>query len=531
MQTARQPASASAPSAHPLSHLLQDPLPTLDAIARSSASLTPPVPLPAQQSSSSTLDPHDTPDTTVCIRIRPLLPGEIARGCFSVVDPRNPNVHVHAPAASHKGPGAVRTTSFQADMAFGPDDDNESVYRNALRGMIALTLGGGVSTVMAYGQTGSGKTHTMTAMSQSIARDFFHEAIYRTQQDGEPPVSITADFQIHFSSFEIFGPNVFDLLSDRNPVQIAEDKFGSVQVRGTREEMASSSADVLALIELATSQRSTASTLKNDTSSRSHGVIRLRVVNTRVPEAEDGLMYLVDLAGSESAADVAEHSRERIAETKEINKSLAVLKDCIRNRALAALSPDKFVHIPYRTNRLTLLLKDLFELGSPRRCGTVVFACASPNVLDTSATLNTLRYIQPLRVPPPKPAQPSAPNPKNPSTWTNAYLRTWIARAYPAVDPNLLCPHESGRQILRLPEGDFLARCLRSPGVTPKRAKAVYIKLWGLLIDARTADRKKKLKERPNQAASDQMDREIHEIMTRETGLGRGASDFLRRSF
>ena len=62
------------------------------------------------------------------------------------------------------------------------------------------------------------------------------------------------------------------------------------------------------------------------------------------------------LAGSERYTDTKLHSRERLEENKETNKSLMALKDCVRARARAAES-GTFVHIPYRANRLTLLLK------------------------------------------------------------------------------------------------------------------------------------------------------------------------------
>ncbi|KAJ3342745.1 hypothetical protein HDU93_001317 [Gonapodya sp. JEL0774] len=453
-------------------------------------------------------------------QVSPLLPNELARGCFQVVDVRHPQVHVHVPvASSHRGPGAIRTSSFEVDLAFEPERTNEEVYQNALSGIVELALGGGVGTVLAYGQTGSGKTYTMAAMSQNVARDVFEVArSYRRRQDPSTPIPDNADFSIHYSAFEIFGPNTYDLLAERQSVQIAEDKFGSVQVVGTKETEVTNASELQQFVEQASLLRRTESTLKNDTSSRSHAVHRLRIVNQRVPESEDGLLYLVDLAGSEYSADVAEHTKERLAETKEINKSLSALKDCIRNRAMAALSPDKHVHIPYRLNRLTLLLKDVFELESRRRCGTVVFACVSPSVFDTSATLNTLRYIEPLRVPIPKARFHMEFNAKNPATWDNAYLRKWVAIS--PVDPEILCPTESGRQILRIPEGEFLERCLRCKGITEKRAKAFYIELWRLLIDARTADRKKKLKARPQAAASRQMESEILAIMAAGTESG-----------
>ena len=115
----------------------------------------------------------------------------------------------------------------------------------------------------------------------------------------------------------------------------------------------------------------------------------------------DGILMLIDLAGSERAADAREHSAERIAETKglllsflffpllffflllllllsntnrssaEINTSLMVLKDCIRARATASAQQEKFVHVPYRSSKLTVLLKDAFGillLPTPPSC-------------------------------------------------------------------------------------------------------------------------------------------------------------------
>ena len=108
--------------------------------------------------------------------------------------------------------------------------------------------------------------------------------------------------------------------------------------------------------------------------------------------AEDGFLHLIDLAGSENAGDSQFHDKSRLQETKDINKSLMCLKECIRNRSLASLDPSTHVHIPYRQSKLSLLLKDAFELESHKLSRTVVIANVAPSVLDTAMTLNTLRY-------------------------------------------------------------------------------------------------------------------------------------------
>lgn len=74
------------------------------------------------------------------------------------------------------------------------------------------------------------------------------------------------------------------------------------------------------------------------------------------------------------------------------------LKDCIRNRALACLNPNKVHHIPYRNSKLTLLLKDAFELKSNKHCKTTIIANVAPGVADLTMTKNTLRFIVPIKI-------------------------------------------------------------------------------------------------------------------------------------
>lgn len=74
------------------------------------------------------------------------------------------------------------------------------------------------------------------------------------------------------------------------------------------------------------------------------------------------------------------------------------LKECMRNRALAALHPEKDYHIPYRNSKLTLMLKDSFEMASNKLSKTVVIANVAPGVSDLAMTKNTLRFITPIKV-------------------------------------------------------------------------------------------------------------------------------------
>ena len=75
---------------------------------------------------------------------------------------------------------------------------------------------------------------------------------------------------------------------------------------------------------------------------------------------------------------------------------------------------DKFYHVPYRQSRLTMLMKDAFDIESHRHCKTVVFANVAPSVVDLAMTTNTLRYATPLRIGQSQ-RQKIVPHPDNPA--------------------------------------------------------------------------------------------------------------------
>ena len=104
------------------------------------------------------------------------------------------------------------------------------------------------------------------------------------------------------------------------------------------------------------------------------------------------------------------------------------LKDCIRNRALAVVDHQNTSHIPYRNSKLTLMLKDSFELESTKHCKTVIIANVSPSVSDLAATKNTLRFIVPIKIGSAlkKNLDHLKPDVKNPATWDNKMLRDFL---------------------------------------------------------------------------------------------------------
>lgn len=298
------------------------------------------------------------------------------------------------------------------------DSTTAEIYKEFVVDLVPYAWNGGVGTLFAYGQTGSGKTFTVSRLEQLIA-----ETMMNGKLEGKREVYLTI--------IDLAGNAAFDLLNEREPIALREDSLGTTQLVGAQENKVLNVDHMKAVVERATSFRRTAPTLKNPASSRSHAICRIRIRNTT--NGSDGLLYLVDLAGSEAARDVAVHGADRMRETKQINISLSVLKDCIRAKAEADTAKtlyrqklsQKVPHIPFRQSALTRVLKHVFDPASTRACRTIVIACVNPSLADVGPTKNTLRFAELLRVQ--VPLMDESDSERNSAMyWTNMQLREWI---------------------------------------------------------------------------------------------------------
>jgi len=491
----------------------------------------------------------NTADVVVAARVRPLLPFEIEAGDVGAITTHSPGITCHTTRSginirTKKPKLRISDHTSRLHHVFCPRCDNKRVFDVLVDPLISHVLDGGVATVFAYGQTGAGKTHTVMGMERHIGA-----ALFSKQSPHHQDHSGASVLEITLSVFELLGDYATDLLHDvsltastitttasgegddsavhdskevdstggvvateaeqaggdgasapdawntGSEVFIREDVLGKVQVQNVTSHVVPSPAKLHCLIDAALSHRRTFATTKNDTSSRSHAICRLTVTNTALPAAEPGVLFLVDLAGSERSSDSKHHDADRIKETKLINTSLLTLKECIRARTKAALGSKQHVHVNYRASRLTLLLKESFELKHAKRpVKMVVLACVSPRLQDASHSHNTLRYAVPIKVALRK-SQVTKADPRDPGNWDHDKLVEWIMKTSGGlIDPAVLCPTESGAQLVRMPEGEFLRRCLLCTGVTEKRAKEYYLKLWGKVADSRARRHKAKLR-------------------------------------
>ena len=319
----------------------------------------------------------------VVVRKRPIFQKEINNGEIDCVSVVNPRIYIHECKVQIDGiTKYLEDHEFYFDNTFGDTDQTSDVYKYTIEPVINLILNQGIVTCFAYGQTGSGKTYTMKGI-ETLAID----ALYA---NGEK-MGNKYDFYISF--FEIYGGRLYDLLNNKNKLQVLDDKKGKVQIYGLINQLAETPEMMHRIIDAANSIRTTHNTVTNETSSRSHAICNI-VVKLKGSDEEYGKLSLVDLAGSERAQETQSNNRQRRAEGAEINKSLLALKECIRALDEKKNNPD--THVPFRASKLTHVLRDSFVSRSDKS-RIIMISCVNPSYTSANHTLNTLRYSDRLK--------------------------------------------------------------------------------------------------------------------------------------
>lgn len=129
--------------------------------------------------------------------------------------------------------------------------------------------------------------------------------------------------QIVVTFFEIYCGKLFDLLNNRNLLQIREDKKGNINVIGLNEKMICSAEEFLDVIEEGSVLRVTSQNNSNDDSSRSHAILQISIKEKKNTFSK---ISFIDLAGNERGADHMDMNKQTKIDGAEINKSLLTLK-------------------------------------------------------------------------------------------------------------------------------------------------------------------------------------------------------------
>ncbi|CAK5265799.1 unnamed protein product, partial [Mycena citricolor] len=357
----------------------------------------------------------------------------------------------------------------------------------------------------AYGQTGTGKTSRWRASSGASHGTFLTRRVSSVNGFvlgvARKPAG---DLLEETEEVDVQGNRVL------SEVAVREDKVGNVRPNVTYSSVRSSE-ELESLINKALSHRRSSATQRNAKSSRSHALLSISIKNTLLPYADEGQLVLVDLAGSERYEDSKDHDKQRRDEAKENNKSLMNLKECVRAKAKMA-AEDGFVHIPWRSNKLTMLLK-VRVLVRPYSTSRVV---SSPKRSSLPMSLHTSKT--PL-IPEPHPlvccafqdgaAQTSWCSPLRqggpPDLGPPEDDRLARRAIRPGtVDPLKICPVGStAKNLGMLYTPEFVERCLaarhaESCSAEDLKMKAVHVigNLFYLILTAKTRKRNEVMKSR-----------------------------------
>ncbi|KAI3976199.1 hypothetical protein MKX01_019145 [Papaver californicum] len=302
----------------------------------------------------------------------------------------------------------IAPTSYIFDKVFGPASLTRNVYEDGVKNVALSALTGINATIFAYGQTSSGKTYTMRGITDNAVNDIYNHILDNPERD----------FTIKISGLEIYNENVRDLLNldSGRSLKLLDDPEKGTVVEKLVEETASNDQHLRQLISICEAQRQVGETALNDTSSRSHQIIRLTIKSTLRENSdcvrsfiaslvrislqhimvkwEFSIMVLmlvfffylqnfVDLAGSERTTQTHADGA-RLREGCHINLSLMTLTTVIRKLSAGKRSG----HIPYRDSKLTRILQH--SLGGNAR--TAIICTLSPAMSHFEQSRNTLSF-------------------------------------------------------------------------------------------------------------------------------------------
>ncbi|KAI6191648.1 Kinesin-like protein KIF11 [Aphelenchoides bicaudatus] len=333
------------------------------------------------------------------VRVRPLSGAEIMEKSRSIVsvDPYAKTINIREKTTAVKPYGPFDRLKAPLQV-YDQEATQAQIYKEVVAPLVLQVLDGFNATVFAYGQTGAGKTYTMEGRhddtqnylweddptSGIIPRALHH--IFSKLENEKPE-----DYSVRASYVELYNEQVFDLLGAGEQLRLFDNKDKGVLIAGMEDVPVRNRNEVYSLLKKGAEKRTTASTLMNLTSSRSHSVFTLTVTTRQTIDNEEllriGKMNLVDLAGSENVGRSGA-IEQRAREAGNINTSLLAL-----GRVITALTTNA-IHIPYRESKLTRILQDSLGGKTITVCVLLLLPIYRPAASNYEESINTLEYVQ-----------------------------------------------------------------------------------------------------------------------------------------
>lgn len=178
---------------------------------------------------------------------------------------------------------------------------------------------------------------------------------------------------------------------DAMDLDVMRKASGEVVVKGLTVLKVTTVVDVMKMINYGLLLRETHETSINSSSSRSHTVFTIRVIqrNKTTGSSVSAVLNLIDLAGSERLDD-SKSTGLRLKEEICINSSLTVL-----GKVISALDPSKKnnKHVPYRESKLTRVLQSSLSGNSYIN----VLANINPHPEWYAECVSTLEFVSRCR--------------------------------------------------------------------------------------------------------------------------------------
>ncbi|GKT18738.1 Kinesin-9, partial [Aduncisulcus paluster] len=303
-----------------------------------------------------------------------------------------------------------RDFKFNFSHILDEESTQEDVFDKLCLKPLNNVIEGYNATIFAFGQTGSGKTYTITGHPSDYTKrglmpralEYIFDKLDAMKCETEVTISYLQIYQ--GVGYDLLGVDAREFeekrrsvtLDDLPRVKQLEDSDKQINLRGLSTKRAQNVGEALEILFNGDCNRIVVATPQNNASSRSHCVFTLHL-RTR-QEGSDVVRHsklnFVDLAGSERVHRTMADGTI-LQEAKYINGSLFSLEQVIHKlSAKSRLSrrgnkkAAKKIHVPYRTNLLTMVLRD--SLGGNSVTSMLATISVEPN--NIPETISTCTF-------------------------------------------------------------------------------------------------------------------------------------------